>query len=296
MLPAAGPTGHLHWDVFVTPALDTIDATRRMRRPWRRIRGACTSPRLGAANGASPPAHLYRRAGHRCGSRLRFIEAAAAHAARRAPHRVVERARKARANQFRTAPPCHAGSWRVAARSGKGSHHARVGDDHIRRLAGCRDEHRADVLGSWKRRLRVPRDVSSAWRTEASVRVVAQGVARTPGRRSEHQRRASLGRAILCRAVHADDRHLDRTVLAGRVATKPAVWHTPVCSHSDVEDFVDRLARKLNSGEGALLTEVTNRNASASAVSRSPTPALAVRSIRSCGCSASRAFMSWTEA
>jgi hypothetical protein len=52
----------------------------------------------------------------------------------------------------------------------------------------------------------------------------------------------------------------------------------------------------LNSGEGALLTEVTNRNASASAVSRSPTPALAVRSIRSCGCSASRAFMSWTEA
>jgi len=39
--------------------------------------------------------------------------------------------------------------------------------------------------------------------------------------------------------------------------TSPSV-HIPI-----VEEFVDRFARKLGSGEGALLTEVINRNASA---------------------------------
>jgi cholesterol oxidase len=39
--------------------------------------------------------------------------------------------------------------------------------------------------------------------------------------------------------------------------TPPSV-HIPI-----VEEFVDRLAKKLDSGEGALLTEVINRNASA---------------------------------
>jgi len=38
----------------------------------------------------------------------------------------------------------------------------------------------------------------------------------------------------------------------------PPSKHIPV-----VEDFVDRVAKKLGSGEGALLTEVINRNASA---------------------------------
>ena len=46
--------------------------------------------------------------------------------------------------------------------------------------------------------------------------------------------------------------------LRSRPSGKPPVVHIPV-----VEDFVDRWAAKLESGEGALMTEVVNRNASA---------------------------------
>ena len=47
-------------------------------------------------------------------------------------------------------------------------------------------------------------------------------------------------------------------LLRSRPSGTPPSVHIPI-----VEDFVDRLARKLGSGEGALLTEVINRNASA---------------------------------
>jgi cholesterol oxidase len=47
-------------------------------------------------------------------------------------------------------------------------------------------------------------------------------------------------------------------LLRSRPSGTPPSVHIPV-----VEDFVDRLAKKLGSGEGALLTEVINRNASA---------------------------------
>jgi cholesterol oxidase len=47
-------------------------------------------------------------------------------------------------------------------------------------------------------------------------------------------------------------------LLRSRPSGTPPSVHIPI-----VEDFVDRLAKKLNSGEGALLTEVINRNASA---------------------------------
>jgi cholesterol oxidase len=46
--------------------------------------------------------------------------------------------------------------------------------------------------------------------------------------------------------------------LRSKPSGSPPSVHIPV-----VEDFVDRLARKLDSGEAALLTEVINRNASA---------------------------------
>jgi cholesterol oxidase len=46
--------------------------------------------------------------------------------------------------------------------------------------------------------------------------------------------------------------------LARRSAAQPAQLHIPV-----IEDFVDRVAKKLDSGEGALLFEAINRNASA---------------------------------
>ena len=47
-------------------------------------------------------------------------------------------------------------------------------------------------------------------------------------------------------------------LLRSRPSGTPPSVHIPI-----VEDFVDRLAKKLDSGEGALLTEVINRNASA---------------------------------
>jgi cholesterol oxidase len=47
-------------------------------------------------------------------------------------------------------------------------------------------------------------------------------------------------------------------LLRSRASGTPTSVHIPV-----VEDFVDRVAKKLGSGEGALLTEVINRNASA---------------------------------
>jgi len=47
-------------------------------------------------------------------------------------------------------------------------------------------------------------------------------------------------------------------LLRSRPSGTPPSVHIPV-----VEDFVDRVAKKLDSGEGALLTEVINRNASA---------------------------------
>ena len=60
---------------------------------WRRIRGACASPRLGAASGASPPSHVYRRAGDRRRPRVRLVEAPASHAAQGPADRAIERAR-----------------------------------------------------------------------------------------------------------------------------------------------------------------------------------------------------------
>jgi len=47
-------------------------------------------------------------------------------------------------------------------------------------------------------------------------------------------------------------------LLRSRASGTPPSVHIPV-----VEDFVDRLAKKLGTGEGALLTELINRNASA---------------------------------
>jgi len=54
------------------------------------------------------------------------------------------------------------------------------------------------------------------------------------------------------------DLHWHDGLLRSRPSGTPPSVHIPV-----VEDFVDRLAKKLGSGEGALLTEVINRNASA---------------------------------
>jgi len=50
----------------------------------------------------------------------------------------------------------------------------------------------------------------------------------------------------------------DDGLLRSRPSGAPPAVHTPV-----IEDFVDRVAKKLDSGEAALVTEVINRNASA---------------------------------
>jgi cholesterol oxidase len=75
-------------------------------------------------------------------------------------------------------------------------------------------------------------------------------------------------------------------LLHSRPSGTPPSVHIPV-----VEDFVDRVAKQVDSDEGALLTEVVNRNASAHFVggSRSATTARAGPSTPTCACSASPA-------
>ena len=93
---------------------------------------------------------------------------------------------------------------------------------------------------------------------------VAQGAARAPGRGAQLRRRAPLVGADGDHAVLADDRHLDRAVLARRPAAQPARTGTPPSVHIPiVEDFVDRMAAKMDGHEGALPFEVINRTASA---------------------------------
>ena len=65
-------------------------------------------------------------------------------------------------------------------------------------------------------------------------------------------------------ALLADDRHLDRAVLARRPAAQPAHRHASRrCTSRSIEEFVDRMATKMDGREGALPFEVINRTASA---------------------------------
>ena len=154
------------------------------RRGPRAPRGATTSSPLdgggfevarapsgvGAASHASPPPHLHGRAGHRRRPRLRLVEAPSAHAAQGAPARPLEPARSARTDELRAAPRDHPDAWRVEAGSGQAPFHARVGVDHLRRLAGSGHEHRARLLGRRQRPVRVPGHLPPARRAEAPDR------------------------------------------------------------------------------------------------------------------------------
>jgi cholesterol oxidase len=73
----------------------------------------------------------------------------------------------------------------------------------------------------------------------------------------------------------------------------PRKVHLPI-----VEEFVDRLAKKMDSRQGATVTEIVNRTATAhfTGESRSATATNAGLSIPTSGCSARQGFMSWTEA
>ena len=134
----------------------------------------------------------------------------------------VEPARAAGADELRAAARDHADARRVGARSGEDPPHAGVGLDHLRGLAGSGDEHRARLLGRRQRPVRVPGHLPPARRAEASDRVVAQGADRTPDQGAQLRRPAPLVRADGGHAVLADDRHLDRAVLARRSAAQPA--------------------------------------------------------------------------
>ena len=83
----------------------------------RRVRGACASPRLGAAGGAPPPPHVHRRAGDRLRPRVRLGEAAAPPAAQGHADGPVDRARQAGPDELRAAPRDHPHARRVEARS-----------------------------------------------------------------------------------------------------------------------------------------------------------------------------------
>ena len=66
----------------------------------------------------------------------------------------LEPARAASADELRTAPGDHPDARRVEARSGADPPHTGVGVDHLRRLAGPGDEHRAGLLGRRQRPVR----------------------------------------------------------------------------------------------------------------------------------------------
>ena len=136
----------------------------------RWVRGTRTSSRLGAASGASPASHLYRGAGDRRGPRIWLIQASSSHAAQGQATGSLQPTRATRPHELRTASVCHTDPRGMAAPSGEGPHHAWVGRDHLRRMAGRGDERRAHLLGSRQQRVRITRDLSPAWRTETPVR------------------------------------------------------------------------------------------------------------------------------
>ena len=265
----------------------------------RRVRGAHASSRLGAASRASPPSHLHRRAGDRRRPRVRLGEAPAAHAAQGPPDGPLERARPAGADELRAAARDHADARRVEARSGEDPPHAGVGVDHLRRLAGSGDEHRARLLGRRERPVRVPGHLPPARRAEAPDRGLAQGAGRAPDRGAQLRRPARLGRADGHHAVLADDRHLDRAVLARRPAAEPAHRHAS-------RRCTSRSSRSSSTGWRRRWTATRGRCRSRSSTapprptspagSRSATAARAAPSTPTSACSASRACTSWTEA
>ena len=136
--------------------------------------------------------------------------------------------------------------------------------DHLRRLAGSGDEHRARLLGRRKRPVRVPGHLPPARRAEAPDRVLAQGAARAPDRGAQLRRPAPLVRAD-GRSCSARRRPTPRSSCTGTTVCCAA--GTPArrrrCTSRSIEEFVDRMATKMGGHEGALPFEVINRNASA---------------------------------
>ena len=127
------------------------------------------------------------------------------------------------------------------------------------------DEHRARLLGRRQRPLRLPRHLPPARRAEAPDGRLAQGARRST-------RPEVLG--------FADPRHwAERTVIMLCSQTTDTsielYWHDGLLRsrHGDgpapsvhvpvIEDFVDRMAAKMDGHEGALPFEVVNRTASA---------------------------------
>ena len=238
-----------------------LDAARR-----RRVRGARASPRLGAARGAPAPSHVHRRAGDRRRPRVRLGEAPAPHAAQGPPAGPL-RASSASA-RGRTPSSCSLITRtlrRVEARSREAPHHARVGVDHLRRLARPGDEHRARLSTG------VGSDLLRSWSTyhqhgeqKHATRRWLKELVEHPGKVLGFDRRPPLVGADGDHALHADDRHVDRAVLARRHAAQPAGSGTPPSVHIPVvEDFADRSRRRWTPSERALPFEAINRTASA---------------------------------
>ena len=124
------------------------------------------------------------------------------------------RARETGPHEFRTAARHHTDTRRVEARSRTDPPHPGFGFDHVRRLARPADEHRACLLGRRKRPVRVSRHVPRTRRAGAPDGRLDQGARRTPDGSAEFRRPPSLVRADGHHALLADDRHVDRALLA----------------------------------------------------------------------------------
>ena len=267
----------------------------------RRVRGARASSRLGAASGAPPPSHVHRRAGDRRRPRRTARRSSSITCSTRAASPACrassgnERGRTP--NSFSTITRTH-GEWKrdpekIHITPGSVAITSGVWPDAVTSIEPTYWGVGSDVfafLGTYHQHGEQKHPTAS-WLKE----LVA-----TPGRGARLRRPAPLVRAQLHRAVHADDRHLDRAVLARRPAAEPAIRNTSLGAHlRSIEDFVDRCGKEAGQPRGGAadrghqpqrLRPLRRRDPDRRQQRnrrRRPLPAR---------CSASRAFTSWTGA
>ena len=127
-------------------------------------------------------------------------------------------------------------------RDRRGSTSCRGRSRSPRHLAGSGDEHRADLLGAWKQRVRVPRDLPPARRAEAFVRVLAQRDPQAPERGDPAaDPRHWSERSFVALCSQTTDTSIELYWHDGLLHSKPS--GTPPSVHVPaIEDFVDRVA------------------------------------------------------
>ena len=208
--------------------------------------------------------HLHRRAGDRRRPRVRLGQAPASHAARGPAHGPVERARAARADELRAAPRTSPGPTTSGSATRRGST-SPPGRSRSPPASGRTPVTSIEPtywgVGSNVFALLGP-TTSTASRSTHSQSWLKELV-RHPGKvLGFDDPRHWSERTFIALCSQTTDTSIELYWHDGLLRSRPS--GTPPSVHIPaIEDFVDRLASKLGSREGALLTEVINRNASA---------------------------------